>query len=320
MYNSRSVVDRQVIAVVREYEALSKKRFTIIKLNQPIQRGWRRSYVLSEQAGTRPDREMLEAILAVIGTAVVHHRRDFLRRPGRRRKFVEIKQPLDSIPIHEWERKHYPTKWFPYFRRELVLEMNRHWQLRWVFTRPELFELKVERNWLWYFREVDPAIETRLSELDRWLESHDGWPRYGWLTGRRQRYRWREEPSAKQKNLRYEHQCEIDRASQSFPEFDPDPFAERARISRWPFIFPGVAQRRGNEFRPRPVRVQVLPSGPFFAPVAQCRGSGLKLRQVSVRVRPGARLTNAHVVQQQRHPPQKRTSAGATPAVGTNGT
>jgi hypothetical protein len=232
MYHSRSVVDRQVIAAVREHDALCQRRFTIIKLDQPIQRGWRRAYVLTEQAATRPDRAMLEAILEVIGTVVVHHRRDFLRRPGRQRKFVEIEQPLGSIPVYEWERKDYPARWFHYFRRELVIEPNRHWQLRWVFTRPELFELKVERNWLWYFREVDPAIETRLSELDRWLESHEGWSRYGWLTGRRQRYRWREEPTVKQKNLRHEHAREIAHAIQVFPEVDPAPLAKRIRISR----------------------------------------------------------------------------------------
>jgi hypothetical protein len=84
---------------------------------------------------------------------------------------------------------------------------------------------------------------------------------------------------------------------------------------------------RGTPLRPEPVRVQLLPPGPLcgscryhIAPVAQRRGSGLKPRPVSVRVRPGAHHLNARVVQQQRHPPQKRNSASANLAAGTNGT
>ena len=60
-------------------------------------------------------------------------------------------------------------------------------------------------------------------------------------------------------------------------------------------------------------------AGTTLAPVAQRRGSGLKPRSVSVRVRPGALHLNARVVQQQRHPPQKRNSASANLAAGTNG-
>src|SRR5579862_9050720 len=63
-----------------------------------------------------------------IGTVVVHHSRDFRRRRGRRKKLVEIEQPLRSIPVYEWERKDYPEAWYRYFRHELVLRWNRHWE------------------------------------------------------------------------------------------------------------------------------------------------------------------------------------------------
>jgi hypothetical protein len=66
MLNSHDLADRQVIAAVRELDSLSRKRYTIVKLEQPIQRGWRRFYALSERASARRDRPMIEAILAVI--------------------------------------------------------------------------------------------------------------------------------------------------------------------------------------------------------------------------------------------------------------
>jgi hypothetical protein len=267
MLNTRDLADRQVIAAVREHDALCRRRYKIIKLDQPIQRGWRRLHVLSEGAVARRDRSILEAILAAIGSVKVHHNRDFRRRRGRRKKLVEIDQPLRPIPVHEWQRENYPNEWHRYFRYELILEWNCHWQPYWVFTQPSLYELKIERNWLWYFREVDPLIETRLSELDRWLEAREGWRRYGWLKGRPQSYRWKEEDSAKHRSLAHEHKREIARAYQTFPEVDPAASVRRIPISLWrtKVLFPGVAQCRGNELRPRRVRVQVLPPGPFFS-------------------------------------------------------
>lgn len=263
MQNSKDKADRRLRALIREHDELRERCFTIVKLDRPIQRGWRRLHVLTENARNRPDCFALESILEVIGTVVVHHSRDFRKKRGRSRKLVEIEQPLRSIRPYEWSRLGFSAAWQPYFRYELVLEWNRHWQPRWVFTQPSLFELKVERNWLWYFREVDPAVESRLSEIARWLETHNGWARYRWLHGRTQHYRWGDPPSARQKFLKRAHRREIDRALAIFPEVDPASLAQRIRISRWSFFFPGVAQCRGNELRPRRVRVQVLPPGPF---------------------------------------------------------
>jgi hypothetical protein len=266
MLNSHDYFDKQVIAAVREYDELCRRRYTIIKLDLPIQRGWRRFHALSERALGRRDRPLLEAILAVIGTTIVHHSRDFRKRRGRRsKKLIEIEQPPRPIPIYEWERKQYPVEWLRYFRRELLLEWNRHWQPYWVLTQPSLYELKVEPNWLWYFREVDPTVESRLSELSRWLEAHEGWRRYAWLKGRPQHYRWNEEVAPKEKSLRRQQQREVTRALNDFPEVDPAAPARRIRLSLRQVIvvFPGVAQCRGNELRPRRVRVRVLPPGPL---------------------------------------------------------
>jgi hypothetical protein len=150
-----------------------------------------------------------------------------------------------------------------------VLEWNRHWQPYWVFTQPSLYELKIERNWLWYFREIDPDVEKRLSELDRWLEAREGWQRYGWLKGRRQRYRWKDRDTEKQRNLEYEHRREILRAHNDFPEVDPAASARRGRLS----FRQSILQFRGSEtgvtsFDTRQVAGSI-PARPIFRAVAQ---------------------------------------------------
>lgn len=244
MLNDRALVDRQIIAAVREHEQLSRKRFQIIKLDQPIQRGWRRTYVLAEHAKRRRDHETLEAILKVIGTTVVHPSRNFQFRRGRKKKLVEIEQSLQPISAHPWPAHPWPARlpegWLIYFRYELLLERNRHSQPYWVFRQPSLYELKVERNWLWYFREVDPAIETRLSELDRWLTARQGWRRYHSLKGTS--LYWY--PSDRDRLLRRQELREMKEALDRYPEVDPTARRSCRAISlrSLPKIFPDVAQ------------------------------------------------------------------------------
>ena len=229
MLNSQDLADRQILAAIREENALWKKRYTIIKLDKPIQRGWRRFYELTRIASSRRDAPILEEILKVVGTVVVHHRRDFRRRKGRGRKLIEIEQPLRPIPLYEWERKGYPHAWLAYFHYEILRERNS--QPYWVFKQPSIYELKVERNWLWYFQEVDPAIETRLSELDRWLDARRGRQRYGWLKGKSQHFHLAHQASPREQSLELEHQREIRRALDHFPEVDPVASMWRARLS-----------------------------------------------------------------------------------------
>ncbi|XHR26683.1 MAG: hypothetical protein ACFUZC_12065 [Chthoniobacteraceae bacterium] len=227
MLNLHDIADRRLLAVIREQDDLRQRRYTIVKLDPPIQRGWRRFYVLGERAQKRPDHKTLEAILAVIGPEVIHHSPDFRRRSGRRRKLIEIDQPLKSIPFCEWSRKNYPDEWLRYFHAETRRRPKYAIQV-WVFMQPALFELKVERNWQWYYREVDPAIETRLGELDRWLEQHLGWCRYLRLNGKKAQ--WKDKPG-KMALMERQSRVEIERALNNFPEVDPAASVRRGPIS-----------------------------------------------------------------------------------------
>jgi hypothetical protein len=264
MLNSHDRMDRQVLAIARELKHFRYMPYPTKPLDPPVQRGWRRSYVLSDRAMNRPDQSVLEAILKVIGSSVVHHNRNFHRRRGKSKKLFEIEQPLRPIPIHEWKRENYPTAWQRYFQYRILLTTHQRWQPYWVFMHPLLYRLKIERNWITEVRVIDPDTESRIQELEEWMEFHHGWHRYGRLKGRRQGYRWyniRE----KRRLLDNEHHREIANAYKTFPEVDPAASAWRIPTSLRPIfpIFPGVAQCRGSELRTRPVQVRVLPPGPW---------------------------------------------------------
>ncbi|RYD21817.1 MAG: hypothetical protein EOP88_10035 [Verrucomicrobiaceae bacterium] len=237
MLNSHDVSDRRILAAVRELRSLNERRFTTRQLQVPFQRGWRRDYVLNDRALNREDRPVLEAILKVIGSTFVHHTRNFQHRRGRSRKLCEIEQPLRPIPLHEWERKNYPQSWHRYFQYQLLLTWGNHWQPHWVFTQPSFYRLKTSRNMIFEIRVIDPDVERRIGELERWLELNQAWARYGSLKGRRQSWRWCDGEARLQKLTNKRHRQEISRARENFPEVDPAASVWRIPTSLRPFLF-----------------------------------------------------------------------------------
>ncbi len=237
MLNSHDVSDRRILAAARELRLLNKNLYTIRQLDEPFQRGWRRSYALSETSWNRDDRPVLEAILEIIGSTVIHHTRNFQRRRGRSRKLCEIEQPLRPIPIHEWERKNYPRSWHRYFHYQLLLTLGNHWQPYWVFTHPSFYQLKISRNMIHEVRVIDPGIERRIGELERWFEINQAWARLGWLKGQRQSYRWCDGEATRQKLTNKRHRQEIARAHEIFPEVDPAASVRRIPTSLRPTFY-----------------------------------------------------------------------------------
>ncbi len=244
MQNQHDHFDRQVIAAVREIRALYEKRFTIRPLEIPYQKGWERFYRLTERASDREDRATLEEILKVIGSTTFHHSRVFRRRERRSRKVCEIEQPLKAISVNAWGWKRYPDSWLRYFSYELRLESNNHHQPYRVFAQPSLFELKIGRHWISHIREIDPDIESRIAEQERWLELQGGWHHYHHLRGRRNS--WRElRGSEKQRSLDKAHRSEIANAKLIFPEIGPAASARCAPASfrKFPLTNPKLRQR-----------------------------------------------------------------------------
>jgi hypothetical protein len=287
MLNSRDFSDRQILATIRELRLLEQDRYKVVPLEEPIQKGWRRFHTLAKQSLDRQDRTTLEEILEVIGSSVQHHNRSFRCRRGRSKKLFEIEQPLRPIPLHEWERKDYPRKWHRYFHYELLLGWNRHRQPYWVFTQPSLYRLKTGPHWIHEVKQLDSATEVRVSELERWLESRQGRKRYDWLKGRPANWR---DCRIKQRLLDKEQRREIATAYHTFPEVGPAAPVWRIPTSLRPILptFPGVAQCRGNELRPRAVQVRVLPPGlfPTRSRSPTGRGTASRTPQVLVQIQP----------------------------------
>ena len=234
MINQQEIFDKQLLAWDRERTSLQKRQRNppIRLLTEPTQRGWKRHFVLTQEARNRPDAVVLAAILDEINTVLYHWGKDF--QPSRRqlrssRRTVSSEQFLRAIAVDLWDNKNYPDHWQKYFHRELVPRSlvtqakSETYRYRWgclarwerrddylfalVFRLPRLFALTVERHWLTHVKEIEPRVEARLAELEMYLDKHGGRYRLGKLRNRSCR-RWRD-PQKRQKNLRAQHVREM---------------------------------------------------------------------------------------------------------------
>src|SRR5438046_1974208 len=89
---------------ISQRSAPPRRPYIRAALDEPIQRGWRRFHVLTAKAEKRADKDVLLALLEFIGTVKIRNSPDFRKRRGggRRRRYVEIEQPLHELSVGEW--------------------------------------------------------------------------------------------------------------------------------------------------------------------------------------------------------------------------
>jgi hypothetical protein len=189
MLNAHAHFDKHLLRLSREFEELRSRRHIHIPLAEPIQRGWKRFHVLSPEAEKRADHATLREILKQLGTMQFRRSPDFRDRRGRgrRRRYIEIEQPLRELNAGQWHKQTFPDDWTPYFRREPCCEYRR-WHDVFVFRNPEIFSLKIEPHWMTHAVMLDPAIEERIAEIETQLAQHDARYRLGWLLDNSRRW------------------------------------------------------------------------------------------------------------------------------------
>lgn len=181
--------DKKIIATVLlliELRLLAQRKVT---LEEPIQRGWKRHFVMTPSARRREDTTTLSAILEVINVVRYHWRRSFAPSKRRCSRRIEHEHALRSINCgHQQELSKLPRGWERYFQLERRWE-HRQWYWHWVFCHPHLFHLRTERHWITELPLLDPSLESRRAELESFLETRHGWARFDRIKGRSLR-RW----------------------------------------------------------------------------------------------------------------------------------
>ena len=189
--------DKKLLALEREYHKLLdiKWKMPSIPLPVPIQKGYKRFMTLREDIKRRKDADIIQQCLKKVNVTMYCDNAEFERKDWKTGKQIFINPELHPIGVGEWQKYVTLEKWGERQRKYFDFGI-RYWSKYGYLKKFEgywikdeyMFVPKVEPHFLTHYRDVDPAVETRLKEVksklwDNWkndgrLHKLHGWK--GW--------------------------------------------------------------------------------------------------------------------------------------------
>jgi hypothetical protein len=170
--------DKRLIALDREQRALHKQKWNLgwEPLIPPVQKGWKRCFVLRDDVARGKHAEFFAGILKKINTYQYNHRKDFLlkRRKRGRKIYVPRPQKLLSPDSGHFARLKFTEAEKQFFHPEYeYCKGGQSWRVRYVFNEPGRFVLKVNPNIIDKVRIWDHELEARIRLIRNYFERHD---------------------------------------------------------------------------------------------------------------------------------------------------
>lgn len=201
--------DKQLISMHHRQNELcmARRRLPLTRLQEPYQRGWRRTFVLREDVARSAAAAFYSNLLSKINTIDYAADRSFKRRIKRkknRKKLYEVKpQYLRAFYSYEWSRAPLSPE-----ERVLFYPMENTRQdgttyIQYVFAEPWRFVLQVKPHMITHVKTVDEVLEQEIQQIDNRIERHHLRPRLHRLVwGSGWRGRWNR-PPVREKNPLY---------------------------------------------------------------------------------------------------------------------
>jgi hypothetical protein len=170
--------EKKLIGLYKEERALYKqiRELGWEPLIPPVQKGWKRFFVLRDDVARSRHAAFFQNILKKINTYDWSYRKDFMIRKRKfgRKKYVVKEQRL----LKPWEC-HFKKLDFNEYERQMFHEEYhyRQWSKgpikRYVFNEPWRFVLKVRTNMITKTRVTDAILESRLEWINNYMERND---------------------------------------------------------------------------------------------------------------------------------------------------
>jgi hypothetical protein len=198
--------EKKLIGLYKEERSLYKqiRELGWEPLIPPVQKGWKRFFVLRDDVARSKHAEFFQNILKKINTYDWSYRKDFMIRKRRfgRKKYVVKEQKL----LKPWEC-HFKKLDFNEYERQMFHEEYhyRQWSKgpikRYVFNEPWRFVLRVRPNMITKVRKTHEVIEARLREIATYLKRDNNRNRQTKLLyGDSRKYYWKRAELIKKKN------------------------------------------------------------------------------------------------------------------------
>lgn len=201
--------DKQLIQIDRRESELSFLKYNLgwEPLTPPVQKGWKRFFVLRDDVARGKQAEFFEGILKKINTYDWSYRKDFMvkrRRLGRKKYMVKTQRLLEP------DEQHFKKLGFTDVEQQLfcVEDRTEKWSKqpvkRFVFVEPWRFVLRVRPNMIDQIRKKDAALESQIQQLSNHIDRNDLRKKIAKALGDSYNYRWwkqRETPKHTEVNL-----------------------------------------------------------------------------------------------------------------------
>ncbi len=207
--------DKKLIKLYKEERAISKQIWNLgyEELNPPIQKGWKRSFVLLDDVRRSKDGRFFQGILDKINTVQYSWKKDFKgkRRQRGKKIYVVREQELERLGELSLRKKKFNPEELEYFNIARV-PAGKAGEGLWLYTfqEPWRYKLKIEPNIIRRTKVKDFDLERRANEIEHYFDRNHLRPRMSKVV--HGRYQWR---------LRYHYEGEL-------PKYEYDPFKNRS--------------------------------------------------------------------------------------------
>ncbi len=162
--------DKQLLRIERERKALYKQRYNLgwEPLVPPVQKGWKRFFVLREDVARSKQAAFYENILNRINTYDWSHRKDFMvkyRRFGRKKYKVKGQQLLRP-QSRDFEHLAFTEVEKQQFHKEDEYDAHGRFITRYVFNEPWRFVLRVRPNIIDKVKKRDSNLDSRIRVIN----------------------------------------------------------------------------------------------------------------------------------------------------------
>ncbi|WP_157604490.1 hypothetical protein [Solitalea canadensis] len=170
--------DKYLLKIHRSISSLyaEKRALGWVELEEPYQKGWKRSFKLRDDVKRSKKSGFYQHILDKINTTVYSDRKDFKVKKKRRSQYGYV------VKVQKlFEPCEYQLKGLKLNDRELQQfckvtsynKLTKRWKTNYVFLEPWRFELRVEPNMITKHRAYDPLLESSIDELTNYMWKND---------------------------------------------------------------------------------------------------------------------------------------------------
>lgn len=170
--------DKYLIQLDKEEDDLNKKKYSLgwEPLLPPVQRGWKRFFILREDVAASKYAEFFQTLLDKINTNDWSYRKDFMikkRRYGKKKYVVKDQKLLEPC---QWQfaKLEFTDSEKKFFHEVFEIDKwSRKPIKRYVFTEPWRFRLKIAPNMITKVRIKDSELEAEIDRIRSYMERND---------------------------------------------------------------------------------------------------------------------------------------------------